>query len=55
MRDPQENAPESILPKAAIRGSTLKMGQAGIDFIRQNAMDRTNGGMAPTQNISKDT
>jgi len=29
--------------------------KAGIDFIRQNAMDRTNGGMAPTQNLSKDT
>jgi len=29
--------------------------KAGIDFIRQNAMDRTNGGMAPMQNLSKDT
>src|SRR5262249_39459071 len=26
--------------------------KAGIDFIRQNAMDRVNGGMATTQNIS---
>ena len=26
--------------------------KAGIDFIRQNAMDRVNGGMATTQNMS---
>ena len=29
--------------------------KAGIDFIRQNAMDRVNGGMATTQNLAKDT
>jgi hypothetical protein len=28
--------------------------KAGIDFIRQNAMDRVNGGMKTTQNLSKD-
>jgi hypothetical protein len=26
--------------------------RAGIDFIRKNAMDRVNGGMATTQNMS---
>src|SRR6516162_4427658 len=26
--------------------------KAGIDFIRQNAIDRVNGGMATTQNMS---
>src|SRR5262245_63225647 len=26
--------------------------RAGIDFIRQNAMDRVNGGIATTQNMS---
>lgn len=29
--------------------------KAGIDFIRQNALDRVNGGMKTTQNLSKDT
>src|SRR6266550_3971054 len=29
--------------------------KAGIDFIRHNALDRTNGGMATTQNLSNDT
>jgi mannose/cellobiose epimerase-like protein (N-acyl-D-glucosamine 2-epimerase family) len=29
--------------------------KAGIDFIRLNAMDRANGGMATTQDLSKDT
>jgi mannose/cellobiose epimerase-like protein (N-acyl-D-glucosamine 2-epimerase family) len=29
--------------------------KAGIDFIRQNAMDRVNGGMATTQNLNKDS
>jgi mannose/cellobiose epimerase-like protein (N-acyl-D-glucosamine 2-epimerase family) len=29
--------------------------KAGVDFIRQNAMDRLNGGMATVQNLSKDT
>lgn len=29
--------------------------KAGIDFIRQNAMDRLNGGMATTQNLARDT
>jgi hypothetical protein len=28
--------------------------KAGIDFIRHNAMDRANGGMATTQNLSND-
>jgi hypothetical protein len=29
--------------------------KAGIDFIRQKAIDRANGGMATTQNLSNDT
>jgi hypothetical protein len=29
--------------------------KAGIDFIHHNAIDRTNGGMATTQNLSNDT
>ena len=29
--------------------------KAGIDFIRHNAMDRANGGIATIQNLSKDT
>ncbi len=29
--------------------------KAGIDFIRHNAMDRANGGMATTQNLPTDT
>lgn len=29
--------------------------KAGIDFIRRNAMDRVNGGMATTQDLARDT
>ena len=34
------------------RGAYLDAMKAGVDFIRQNAMDRVNGGMKTTQNIT---